>query len=177
MSGVKTVEKIVAAYVGLSGILFLLVPSTLSPTIYTAWGSLPQEQWGWMMLTVAIAHMLSLLSPEGLTQHTLRAVACGAHATLSLCFAWMFMQSGVYWGCILFAFLMPALLYQVGKEAVRRLFLAGCERAPPRPRPISPPPLPLEENRSAHQSERGLAPLRYSGVARGRSPRKVGGIA
>lgn len=121
----RIIEFGVAGYFILTAALFWNVPSSLSPAVYGQWASLTPREWSIIMGVSGVIHLAALWlnGRDRLVSSFVRVIACCTHLTISIVFCYMFWASGLYWGCILFGFLIPWNTYVVGKQAVMQLAL------------------------------------------------------
>lgn len=108
---IKLVEKAPLLYFSVTGMLFMLVPSTLNAPVYEYWKILSALQWGMIVLVVCAIHMAALIwnGRSAVKSRFMRAAALAGYMYISIQWGLNFFLAGAYWGTTLFWVLMPVL--------------------------------------------------------------------
>jgi len=106
------IERVVATYYAMIGLVFVLDPAALVSPIYDSWRSFGVQNWGICLLVVSALHFLGAWVNGNAPRFTLpvRVSACTLHTYVSLQFALYFYDAGAFFAVPLFGFLMPAIL-------------------------------------------------------------------
>lgn len=111
MIPLKLVEKAPLLYFSVTGLLFILVPSTLNSPIYDYWRVLSAQQWGGVLLLVCLLHVSALMwnGRSAVKSRIMRAAALIGYLYISIQWGLNFFLTGAYWGTTLCWVLMPVL--------------------------------------------------------------------
>jgi hypothetical protein len=120
----RRIEFGIGMYLLISAMLFWAWPAALSPTVYSSWADIPPRGWSIILATVSGLHFaaLSLNGRDRLISLACRSAACFMHMSVSIVFGWMFFSAGLFWGCVLFWWLLPFMLWEVTEAALAQFF-------------------------------------------------------
>ena len=114
----------IAMYLLITAGLFWAWPQTLSPDIYSAWADIKPRGWSIILTFVSCLHFtaLRLNGNDRLVSLAFRSAACFSHMSISILFGFMFFEGGLYWGCVLFWWLLPFQLWTVTETVLAQFF-------------------------------------------------------
>lgn len=106
---IKYIELGIALYMGISALIFLILPEVLRYPVYDPWRTFGIGNWGLVMLSVAFLHLGGLIwnGLNPLMSRVFRTLACVLHLSTMISFGVFFAESGAVWGMVLFLFLLP----------------------------------------------------------------------
>ena len=112
---IRYLEVLIASYTFISGSIFRFFSEGLTAPVYEPWRDLGIHTWGTLMLCVSMLHVSALIwnGRNALMSRICRSLACSSHAAIMITFGIYFYQVGAVWGCVLFLFLLPCMLFPI----------------------------------------------------------------
>lgn len=110
---VSQLERVLAAYVAMIGLVFTLDPASFTSPLYAAWHAFGIQQWGAVLLFIALLHFAAAWVNGNAPRVSLpfRAFACLCHMAVSLQFGIFFLQAGALFAVPLFFWFVPAMIF------------------------------------------------------------------